>query len=211
MVSPLFDVFYSFLPYMIKANLEDKSLVADILTTAFLHNKSINYLIPQDGLKMFRIHELMQYSFEICLLFGEVFLCEDRKGCVLLLYPELKRTTFRSFWLDLKMVFNGVGFRNVLRVMKRENKINAVRPVQRMAYLWFIGVMPEYQHFGLGKRLMEEVIVKTASEDRKIFLETSTIENLPWYRKFGFEVYHELDLSYRLFFLRLPLCNNTYI
>jgi hypothetical protein len=81
---------------MIKANLDDKSLVADILTAAFLHNKSVNYLIPQDGLKIFRIHELMQYSFEVCLLFGEVFLCDYRKGCVLLLHPELKRTTFRS-------------------------------------------------------------------------------------------------------------------
>ena len=99
---------------MIKANLDDKSLVADILTAAFLHNKSVNYLIPQDGLTMFRIHELIRYSFEICLLFGEVFLCEDRKGCVLLLYPELKRTTFRSVWLDLKLILKGIGLNNVL-------------------------------------------------------------------------------------------------
>ncbi|MEJ5993209.1 GNAT family N-acetyltransferase [Pedobacter sp. Du54] len=187
---------------MINANENDKSLVADILTSAFLHNKSVNYLIPQDGLKMFRIHELMQYSFEICLLFGEVFLCDDRKGCVLLLYPELKRTTFRSVWLDLKLIFKGIGFRNMFKAIKRESRINAVRPDQRMAYIWFIGVMPEYQHFGLGKRLIEEVIIKTASDDRKIFLETSTIENLPWYRKFGFEVYEELTFGYTLFFLK---------
>lgn len=187
---------------MIKASIDDKSLVADMLTAAFLHNKSVNYLIPQDGLKMFRIHELMQYFFEICLLFGEVFLCQDRNACVLLLYPELKRMTFRSVWLDLRLTFYGIGFRNVLRAMKRERRINAVRPVEPMAYLWFIGVMPEYQHFGLGKRLMEEVIIKTTSEDRKIFLETSTIDNLPWYRKFGFEVYDELTFGYTLFFLK---------
>jgi len=180
---------------MIKANLEDKSLVADILTAAFLHNKSVNYLIPQDGLKMFRIHELMQYSFETCLLFGEVFLCDDRKGCVLLLYPELKRTTFKSVWLDLKLIFNGIGFRNVIKAMKRESRINAVRPNGRIAYLWFIGVMPEYQHFGLGKRLMEEVIIHCNAEKRPIYLETSTKDNLPWYKKFGFEVYHELNLK----------------
>lgn len=110
----------------------------------------------------------MQYSFEICLLFGEVFLCDDRKGCVLLLYPKLKRTTFRSIWLDLKLIFKGIGFRNMFKAIKRESRINAVRPDQRMIYLWFIGVMPEYQHFGLEKRLMKLVIVKIASEDRHI-------------------------------------------
>lgn len=187
---------------MIKVSIDDKSLVADILTAAFLHNKSVNYLIPQGGLKVFRIHELMQYSFEICLLFGEVFLCDDRKGCVLLLYPELKRTTFRSAWLDLNLIFKGIGLRNVFKAIKRGSRINKVRPYQRMAYLWFIGVKLEYQHFGLGKRLMEEVIIKCSSDDRQIFLETSTMENLPWYRKFGFEVYDELTFGYTLFFLK---------
>lgn len=117
---------------MLKANLDDKSLVADILTAAFLQNKSVIYLIPQDGLKMFRIHELMQYSFETCLLFGEVFLCDDRKGCVLLLHPELKRTTLRWAYLDLKLMFKGIGFINVFKAIKREKRITAIRPDERM-------------------------------------------------------------------------------
>lgn len=68
---------------MMEVSVDDKFLVADIFTADLLHNKSVNYLIAPDGLKMFRIHELIQNSFEICLLFGEVLLCDDRKECVL--------------------------------------------------------------------------------------------------------------------------------
>jgi GNAT superfamily N-acetyltransferase len=74
-----------------------------------------------------------------------------------------------------------------------------------MAYRWFIGVDPKYQKFGLGKRLMEEVIIHCSSDHRPIYLETSTMENLTWYKKFGFVVYDTLELSYKLYFLKRPL------
>lgn len=187
---------------MIKAKADDKALVVNMLSKAFDENQSVNYIVLQDNNRKKRIDALMEYSFDVCLLFGEVFLSDDRKGCALVLYPEKKRTTFRSIGLDLKLVFNGIGFKNVIKALKRETKIKGIRPDIPMTYLWFIGVNPEYQHFGLGKRLMEEVIIKSKSENRKIFLETSTLENLPWYRKFGFEIYDELTFNYTLFFLK---------
>ncbi len=190
---------------MITAQPEDKETVINILTAAFLDNKSVNYLIRQDGYKLFRIRALMDYSFEACRQHGKVLLSDDRKACALLIYPELQRTSVWSIWLDLKLVFNGIGFYNALRAMKRRKMITSIHSVERMAYLWFIGVDPRYQHFGLGKRLMEEIIIAALQDNRPIYLETSTLANLPWYKKFGFEVYHELDLSYRLFFLRFNM------
>jgi ribosomal protein S18 acetylase RimI-like enzyme len=190
---------------MILAKPDDKKLIVEILTAAFLENKSVNAIVPQDGLRLYRIHRLMDYSFEVCMLFGRVYLSDDRKGCALLVYPELKKVSLKSIWLDLKLVFGCTGFRGALMAMKREAKLKVFHPKERMAYLWFIGVDPKYQRFGLGKKLMEEVIVSCLQDNRPIYLETSTLSNLPWYKKFGFEVYHELDLNYRLFFLRLPL------
>lgn len=193
------------------AHLSDKTQIIDILTASFLDNKSVNYIIPQDGLKLYRIHQLMEYSFELCMVFGKVYISEDRKGCALLIYPELKKTTFKSICLDFRLILKGIGFRNAIKAMKRESKIKTHHRNERMAYLWFIGVDPKYQKFGLGKKLMEEIVISTKQDNRPIYLETSTLSNLPWYKKFGFEVYHELDLSYRLFFLRLPLSITMYI
>lgn len=190
---------------MVAAAQKDKTRILEILTASFLENKSVNYIIPQDGLKLYRIHSLMDYSFELCMRFGKVYISDDGKACALLLFPELKKLTFKSILLDLRLIFNCTGLAHAMKAMKREGKIKAIHPKQRMAYLWFIGVDPKYQKFGLGRKLMEEIIISTKQDDRPIYLETSTLSNLPWYKKFGFEVYHELDLSYRLFFLRLPL------
>jgi len=190
---------------MSEADQRDKARILELLTASFLDNKSVNYIIPQDGLKLHRIHSLMDYSFELCMRFGKVHISDDGKACALLVYPELKKVTLKSILLDIKLIFDCTGLAHAMKAMKRESKIKAIHPKERMAYLWFIGVDPKYQKFGLGKKLMEEIIISTKQDERPIYLETSTLSNLPWYKKFGFEVYQELDLSYRLFFLRLPL------
>jgi GNAT superfamily N-acetyltransferase len=190
---------------MITATKNEKKLVIDTLTSAFLDNKSINYIVPQDGLKLYRIHKLMDYSFEICMLFGKVYISDDRKGCALILYPELKKTTLKTILLDFQLIFNCIGFKNLLKTMQRESKINSIKPKVRMAYVWFIGVDPKYQKFGLGKKLMKEIIISTMQDHRPIFLETSTLENLPWYKKFGFKIYDQLILDYTMYFLKRPV------
>lgn len=190
---------------MQSATRKDKPIVVEILTAAFVNNKSVNYLIPQDGLRLYSIHKLMEYSFEMCMLFGKVYLSDDRKACALLVYPHLKTFSFCAVLLDVGLIFRSIGLGNVFKAMKRERLIKAKQPLKPMAYLWFIGVEPKYQRFGLGRRLLEEVIASCALEDLPIYLETSTMENLPWYKKFGFEVYDKLELSYTLYFLRRSL------
>ena len=77
-----------------------------------------------------------------------------------------------------------------------------------MYYLWFIGVDPKYQGSGIGTDLMQSLIEDSEKQQRPIFLETSTLRNLPWYKKFGFEIYNELELSYKLYFLKRGLAKS---
>lgn len=72
---------------------KDKNLVVDILTASFHDNKSVNYLIPNDSKRVERIRYLMDYSFEVCQLFGKVVISEDRNACALILYPDQKNFT----------------------------------------------------------------------------------------------------------------------
>ena len=71
-------------------------------------------------------------------------------------------------------------------------------------YLWFIGVHPNAQHKGAGSQLMQEIIRESERISRPLYLETSVVKNVAWYKRFGFGVYHELDLGYTLFFMRRP-------
>lgn len=187
---------------MVKAKYSDKNLVVDILTKSFDTNQSVNYIVKQDAKRTQRVRALMDYSFEVCYLFGDVFLSEDKRACALITYPDKKRTTAKSILLDVTLILSVVGLENIKKTLARESLINKIQPKELKYYLWFIGVDPEYQNEGIGTILLDELIEDSEHKKRPIYLETSTLKNLPWYQKFGFQIYHELDLSYKLFFLK---------
>ena len=86
--------------------------------------------------------------------------------------------------------------------MKRESKIKKLQCSGLSYYLWFIGVDPAEQGKGIGSQLLGEVISEGSETGRQVLLETSNVQNVKWYRKFGFEVYKKLDLGYLLYFMK---------
>ena len=187
---------------MVQANYHDKHLVVEILTSSFAANKSVNYIVKPGGNKLKSIRNLMDYAFEICYLFGKVFMSDDRQACALILYPDKKKTTFKSVWLDIKLILFCIGLQNLKKTLRREALIKKIHPAEPITYLWFIGVHPDFQGQGLGSTLLNELIQASNAQKRPIYLETSTRKNLPWYQKLGFTQYHALDLGYTLFFFR---------
>lgn len=186
---------------MILANSSDKGLIVDLLTQAFFDNKSVNYIIKDDHNKLKRIRYLMDYSFRMCTLFGEVWLSDDKKACALIMYPSQKKTNLTSLWLNIKLIFQVVGPGNIARTLKREELIRQKQTEISMSYLWFIGVDPANQHKGIGSNLLREIIQHSEKMNLPLYLETSSLKNISWYEDFGFEVYEHLDLGYHLFFL----------
>lgn len=187
---------------MKKANYKDKPLVVDILSASFKDNKSVNYILAQAGNREMRLRRLMAYSFDVCYLFGNVFLSDDQKAAALIIYPDKKRTTLKSTWLDLKFAIQCLGIFNLFKAIRRESAIKKVHPAIPFSYLWFIGVKPDNQNAGAGTVLLEEILFYSRNQNRPVVLETSTERNLPWYKKNKFDIYAELDFGYRLYCLR---------
>lgn len=85
---------------MLKAETADKELLTQILSKSFEQNQSVNYIVRQDGKQLNRIDALMDYSFDVCSLFGDIFFSDDHKACALLPYPQNKQTTLKQFgWM----------------------------------------------------------------------------------------------------------------
>jgi ribosomal protein S18 acetylase RimI-like enzyme len=192
---------------MIKANVGDKNLIGSLLEESFKDNLSVNFIVRQDEIRLKRIRVLMDYSFEVCFRFGEVWLSDDGKACALILYPHLKKTTFLSIWLDVMLIFKVISFRGIFKALRRETLIKKLQPKEKMAYLWFIGVNPLYQRLGIASKLLQEIIEDADKKNLPLYLETSTIRNLPWYERFGFQIYDQLDLGYTLYFLKRKFAN----
>ncbi len=187
---------------MIKAHYSEKRLVIDILAESFDTNKSVNYVVGQGEGRLKRIRNLMDYSFEICYRFGAVYLSEDKAGCLLVVYPDKKKTTIKTIWLAVKLLLSCVGLSRMYKVVAREAKIKKYHPVSPMYYVWFIGVRPDKQRSGVGSGLLREAIQESILQNKSIYLETSTVKNLPWYQKFGFTALAELQLTFPLFLLK---------
>lgn len=187
---------------MRKATSSDKSVILDILTKSFDDNKSVNYVVKQDQSRVERISKLMDYSFNVCNEFGEVWISDDQQACALILFPDKKHSSFRSLLWDLKLALSVIGLERVSTVLKREALIKANHPKEPIAYLWFIGVNPPLHGKGIGSGFIQEVIQECEKKKRPIYLETSTERNLPFYKKFGFEIFKSLQLTYTLYQLR---------
>lgn len=184
-------------------HIHDK-LIVNILSEAFDLNRSVNYVVRQGKNRKKRIRKLVEYSLKVCTAFGEVWLSDDKKACALVLFPDKKKTNWRTMIWDIELALSVIGLSRVVTIMKRETLIKKNHPKEPFCYLWFIGVDPEDQGNGIGSKMLKSLIERFDQADRPIYLETSVETNLSWYKKVGFEVYGELSFSYKLYLLRRP-------
>ena len=171
---------------MIKAKYSDKSIVVDILTKSFDTSIGVNFVIKQDENRVNRIKALMDYAFDMCFSFGEVFLSSDNYACALVLFPDKKRTTIKTITWDLKLIWKCIGITNLGKVMNSVSKIKEIHPKELMYYGWFGGVDPKYQNKGIFTKLLNDLIQDSILKKRSFFLETSTLQNLQFYQKYDF-------------------------
>lgn len=186
---------------MKRATRADKALVTAILSQSFAHNRSVLAAVRRKGDTQKHIRGLMDYAFDLCIRYGDVLLSDDRQGCALLLYPDRKPENLYTRWLDLRLVWQSIGWKNLAKVKARRQLVQAVRPEVPMAYLWFIGVQPDRRRSGTGGKLLEEVKQIAEKMQRPVYLETSAPENVHWYNKAGFRTYAVTDVEYKLYYL----------
>jgi ribosomal protein S18 acetylase RimI-like enzyme len=70
-----------------------------------------------------------------------------------------------------------------------------------------VAVLPEFQHKGIGGKMMEYCCRILDRESERGYLETESLENVKFYRKFGFQVINEMVLFGvpGFFMKRIPL------
>ncbi len=187
---------------MKKARHEDRAKVVDILCKAFIDvliPNSINFVVKKSGNRYERLKSLMEYQFDMSMLYGQVFLSDDEKGCVL--YLEEKGSGLKKIILEAKLLFNCIGVENVFKVLTREKLLSNYHPKEKFIHLWLMGVLPDEQGNGVGTKLLKESL--EVYKNQLIYVETTTPENRAFYKKNGFTIFHEtFELDYPLYFLK---------
>jgi len=180
---------------------QDRQRIIEILSASFDNNQSVAYIIPMKS-RAERIKGLMKYACQVCERYGVIVLSKDKNACALVLLPHTKRFSVEGIYLDLKFILSVIGIGNLRRVLSRESLIKKQHPNEPFYYLWFIGVDPAITGQGLGTGLMKQLIEDAVNRKLPFYLETSTLQNLPWYQKMGFQTYYKLTLTYQLNFMK---------
>ncbi len=191
---------------MIKACKRDKETIVSLLWNTFIgieFPNSINFVVKQDKKRPARLRYLMEYQCDMALKFGEIWLSDDKTGCILLLFPEKKRFGLSVLLWEIKLALRCIGIENVAKVLKRESQLKKKHPKVPFIHFWLMAVLPEEQGKGTGQKLLSEVLEKYKDAKKPLYLETTTKSNLHFYTKNDFTIFdHTETLNYPLFFLK---------
>jgi len=195
---------------MRKATSADKHLVTSILSDAFLTNPSVLQVVKSDHKVVQRVEHLAHYAFKTALRRNGVYLSSDEQGVAICYRYNSKKNALVDYWHQLQLVVLAIGINRVLKVLKRDNYIQKIRPGSgEYLYFWFLGVNEASRGSG-GAMELKNVILKEARDQHlPIYLETSVEKNKRVYERFGFELYHtwKTDTS-TLWFMKLDTFNS---
>lgn len=192
---------------MRKASYKDKDLVAEILTSAFESSNeasSINLTVKQDERRVDRMKILMEYLFERAILFGEVFISDNEKACLLVKYTHLEKTTLKTIKLDLRLAFKCIGIERVYKVLKRQQIAKRNYPKGKHIRPVILGVKKEMNGKGTAARLLLKLMHHFKDNKLPVILDAASEKNVNLYQKFGFKIIKKDDsLGFPMWFLRL--------
>lgn len=192
---------------LVKANIKDKELAIDILTSAFMpksESNSINLVVKQDKKRKQRMCVLMGYLFERAILFGDVFISDNKKSCLLLSYPHKEKVTLKTIQLDLQLAFQCIGIERVLKVLKRQRVAKKNYPKEKYIKPIILAVKSEINGKGSAARLIIEVKKHFIDNKLPVVIDAASKKNVELYKKFGFRVINkEETLGFPIYYLRL--------
>jgi len=168
--------------------------LADTLASAFSRDPVFTWLTPEQN-RIARLRRFFGHQLRFGLQHGTVVTNDELTGAAIWLPPEqwkvpalhlarLFPAMVRSFGGRLPRVLGGLS-----AIEKRHPK----DPPHW--YLEFLGTRRETQRSGVGSSVIGFMLDRCDQEGIPAYLEASSPENVPYYRRHGFEVLEEVPLK----------------
>jgi GNAT superfamily N-acetyltransferase len=175
-------------PTIRSATPDDAARVVSALASAFDDDPVFNWTVRQDGGRLRATRLAMQNSFELLRPLGESFVDDSVCGAALWAPPDRWQLSRFQELLLLPLFVRVCSFSGFGRVMAGFDTIKREHPRTPHRYLFMLGVRRERQGQGLGSALLSPMLQRCDTEGMPAYLENSKAENLPFYRRHGFEV-----------------------
>ena len=168
----------------------DAAAVASDHTAAYSTDPNFNWILRADARHDAARLKLFNLLVAIALADGEVFRPATGGAAAVWLPSEsLGPTPFLQSLRTLPHILHATGLSRLSRMSSMRTVMEKHHPTSPPhAYLWFLGVTPQAQGFGVGSRLLAHGLARVDEKRLPAYLESSSPANLPLYRRHGFEV-----------------------
>jgi GNAT superfamily N-acetyltransferase len=179
-----------------KATEADVTALSHTLARAFYDDPVISWMIPDDEKRL----RLGPFGFgtwlqKIYMPKAEVY-TDDARGVGALWAPPGKWRM--SVGLQARLaprMFRLFGVRRMPLILKGLATLDKAHPdEQPHYYLGILGTDPDHQGKGLGSAAMQPVLERCDADGLGAYLESSKEQNVPFYKRHGFEVTGEVHM-----------------
>ena len=169
----------------------DADLAGDIIARSFADDPV--------NLWVFNAEPLMRIYFsrvarDLYLKKGFGHVSIDAAGATLWLPPGTTKSVSAAhrFSVAMSMLRRG-GISSLKNGLAVDACLAKHAPKEPYYYLFAIGTVPEMQGKGIGGRLMQAGLERADAARMPAYLESSKYENVPFYRRYGFELMEKIE------------------
>jgi GNAT superfamily N-acetyltransferase len=169
--------------------------VAAAIARGFHDNEIWAWVIPDDRRRARLLPRLYRARLRhLYLPRGEAWTTPDAVGGALWLPPSVPKRRLREQLAEIAALFPGLGIGGARRGTRIEELMTEHTPREPHWYLEVLSIDPDHQRRGHGSRLLAPVLDRCDADGVPAYLETNRESNLPYYRRFGFELTEQISL-----------------
>lgn len=175
---------------IVQAGIGDLPAITKSLTRAFADDPVFVYLMGGtfDARRATLAFEMLGRNM---LTHGLVLTNADRSSAAYWARPGSWRMPMSSIVKTIPLSLRAYRWQ-IIRALGVLGRMEKLHPSEPHYYLEVVGTDPAHQGQGHGAALLNEVLEKADAEGVGAYLESSKDSNVPYYRRFGFDVVGEI-------------------
>jgi ribosomal protein S18 acetylase RimI-like enzyme len=177
---------------------KDAAWASEILRLAFHTDPLLNFIYGDTINAPGKLNWFFRVTFRLAALYGECFSTAEKDGVLMMLPPDQTKMTIgkmlRSGLLAAPFKMGWASLSRMMAFMDFAEKEHKAATSADHYYIMTVGVLPERQGMGVGKKLMAKALEIADIHQMQCYLETQNKTNVPIYQKFGFEVVSDTEI-----------------
>jgi ribosomal protein S18 acetylase RimI-like enzyme len=172
--------------------INDTEWAAKVLEQAFYTDPLLNFIYGDTIHKHGKLNWFFRSTFRMAALYGVSFGSAEKDGVLMMLPSDQTDMTVDKMWksglVAAPFQMGWASLSRMFRFMDFAEKVHKAALSSDHYYIMTVGVLPERQGMGVGKKLMTKALEIVDANKMPCYLETQNANNIPIYERLGFEV-----------------------